>query len=95
MEYVALGDGVKEALFRRAGLSFIAPELTGSSIRALEDNQGAIAPAENHLSSARSKHIDVRLHYYRELLRPRRIAVPYMPALEQHADLLMKALEAV
>ena len=47
VEYVALGEGVKEALFTGAVLSFICPELTGSCARVSEDNQGAIAPAEN------------------------------------------------
>ena len=41
-EYTA-GDGVKEALFVRAVLSFIAPETSGTSIKALEVNQGAKA----------------------------------------------------
>ena len=65
-EYIAAGEGVKEALFVRAVLSFIAPETSGASIKVLEDNQGAKALIENPLSSARSKHIDVRYHFIRE-----------------------------
>ncbi|CAB1105836.1 unnamed protein product [Ectocarpus sp. CCAP 1310/34] len=42
-EYIAAEEGVKEALFVRAVLSFVAPETSGSSIEVLEDNQGAIA----------------------------------------------------
>ena len=56
-EYIATGDGVKGALLVRAVLSFIAPETSGSSIKALKDNQGAKALIENPLSSARIKHI--------------------------------------
>lgn len=41
-EYVALGDGVNEASFAGAALSFIAPEVTDSNIRVLEDDQGAM-----------------------------------------------------
>ena len=40
-EYMAAGDGVKEALIVRAILSFIAPETCGASVKVLEDNQGA------------------------------------------------------
>ena len=40
-EYIAAGDGVKEALFVRAVLSFIAPETSGASIKVLGDNQVA------------------------------------------------------
>ncbi|CAB1112338.1 unnamed protein product [Ectocarpus sp. CCAP 1310/34] len=52
-EYIAAGEGVKEALFVRAVLSFVAPETSGSSIKVLEDNQGAIALVQNPLSSGR------------------------------------------
>ena len=68
-EYVALGEGVKEALFTAAVLSFIYPELSGSCVRVFEVNQGGIALAENPLNSARNKHIDVRFHFVRELIR--------------------------
>lgn len=68
-EYIAAGEGVKEALFVRAVLSFVAPETNGASIQVREDNQGAIALVQNPLSSARSKHIDVRFHFIRELFK--------------------------
>ena len=93
-EYVALGEGVKEALSTGAILSFICPELTGSCVRVFEDNQGAIALAENPLSSARSKHINVRFHSVRELLRAKKIDIQFVASEEQHADILTKSLAA-
>ena len=53
----------------RVVLSFIAPETSGAIIKTLEDNQGAKALIENSLSSAGSKHIDVRFHFIRDLFR--------------------------
>ena len=53
-EYIAAGEGIKEALFVRAVLSFIVPETSGASTKFFEDNQGAKALIENPLSSARS-----------------------------------------
>ena len=91
-EYIAAGDGVKEALFVRAVVSFIVPETCGASIKVLEDNQGTKALIENSLSSARSKHIDVRSHFIRELFETRKISVEYVASAEQHADILTKAL---
>ena len=91
-EYIAAGEGIKEALFVRAVLSFIVPETSGASTKFLEDNQGAKALIENPLSSARSKHIDVRYHFIRDLLRTRKISVEYVASAEQHADILTKAL---
>jgi len=91
-EYIAAAEGVKEALFVRGVLAFIAPETSGASINVREDNQGAIALIENPLSSARSKHIDVRYHFLRDLFRSKKIAVEYVESAKQHADLLTKAL---
>ena len=91
-ESIAAGDGVKEALFVRAVLSFIAPETCGASIKVLEDDQGTKALIENPLSSARSKHIDVRFHFIRELFKARKTSVEYIASAEQHADILAKAL---
>ena len=91
-EYIAAGEGVKEALFVRAVLSFVAPETSGGSIQVLEDNQGAMALVQNPLSSARSKHIDVRYHFIRGLFRSGDISIKFVPTSEQHADMLTKAL---
>eukprot|EP00903_Cladosiphon_okamuranus_P011519 g10846.t1 len=91
-EYIAAGEGVKEALFVRAVLSFVAPETSGAKIKVLEDNQGAIALVQNPRSSARSKHIDVRFHFIRELFRSGRISLEYIKTDDQHADLLTKVL---
>ena len=93
-EYVALVEGVKEALFTGAVLSFICPEPTGSCVRVFEDNQGAIALAENPFSSARSKHIDVRFYFVRELLRAKTIDVQFVASEEQHSDISTKSLAA-
>ena len=90
-EYIAAGDGAKETLFVRAVLSFIAPETSGASIKVLEDNQGAKALIET-LSSARTKYIDVRFHFIRDLSRTRKISVEYVASAEQHADIFTKAL---
>ena len=76
----------------RAVLSFIAPETSGASIKVLEDNQEAKALIENPLSSARSKHIDVRYHFIRDLFRTRENSVEYVASAEQHGDILTKAI---
>ena len=86
-EYVALGEGVNEVLFPGAVISFFYPDLTGSCVQAFEDNQVAIAPAENPLSSARSNHIDARFHFVRELLRAKKIDIQFVASEEQHAGI--------
>ena len=92
--YVALGEGVKEALVAWAVLSFVCPEQTGSCVRGFEDNQGARASAENPLSSARSKQIDVGFHFVRELFHAKKVDIFFVASKEQHGDILTKSLAA-
>ena len=93
-EDVVLGERVEGALFTGAVLSFIRPELSGSCVRVFENNQGAMALAENPLSSARSKHIDVRFHFVRELLRAKKIDIQFVASESLHEDILSKSLAA-
>ena len=63
VEYVALCDASKEALFTRAALVFLQSELSGMRVEMFGDNKGAKAIADNSSSSASSsKHIEVKLH---------------------------------
>ena len=48
-EYLAMGDGVKEALFVNGLLQFLRPSGEPRKIEVLEDNEGAIALADNPL----------------------------------------------
>ena len=66
---------------------FIVPSLSEKSIKVLVDNEGAINLAANPLRSARTKHIDVRFHFIRELVRTGTIAVKHIPTKEQRADI--------
>ena len=67
-EYVAVAQGANTALFTKAVLDFLQPELVNETIDLFEDNQGAIALAENPISRGRTKHIDVRYHLIREVV---------------------------
>ena len=76
----------------KAVLSFIVPSLSEKSIKVLVDSEGAINLAANPLSSARSKHIHIRFHFIRELVRTGTIALEHIPTKEQRADILTKAV---
>ena len=67
-EYVAMAQGAKTALFTKAVLDFLQPELASETIDLFEDNQGAIAIAENLITGGRTKHIGVRYSFIRELV---------------------------
>ena len=57
-------------------------EASGASIEVLEDKQGAKTLIESSLNSARSRHIDVRFHFIRDLFRTRKISVEYVASAE-------------
>ena len=76
-EYVAMAQGVKTALFTKAVLDFLQPGRANETIDLFEDNQGAIAIAENPISGGRAKHIDVRYHFIRELVERKVLNIQY------------------
>ena len=61
-------------------------------ITLMEDSEGPKVTAENPLSSGRSKHIDVRWHFIRELVGKKELKVVHVASEWQHADILTKAL---
>ena len=91
-EYVALCDASKEALFTRAVLVFLQPELSGMRVDTFGDNEGAKAIADNPSSASRSKHIDVKLHFIRGLICTGEVRILHVGTDEQHADVPTKAL---
>ena len=50
-------------------LVFLQPELTGVRVDVFGDNEGAKAIVNNLSSASRSKHIDVKLHFIRGMIR--------------------------
>ena len=56
------------------------------------DNQGAVAIGENPIGGGRTKHIDVRHHFVRELVERRDFSVQFTESSSQHADMLTKPL---
>ena len=49
--------------------------------------------SKNPVSNSNSKHIDVRHHFLREVVRQGDIIVSHVPSEYQHADRLTKVLE--
>ena len=87
-----MGDGVKEGLFVNDVLKFLVQSARNGKIEVLEDNEGAIALAENPLRSCNSKHIDIRHHFLRSLTQDGVLAIRHVSSEEQHADIPTKAL---
>ena len=92
-EYVAMAHGANTALLEiKAMLDFVQPHLSGRAIDVYEDNEGAKPLAENPQGSHRIKHIDVRFHFLRRLVRLGQVTIHSVASAEQHADILTKPL---
>ena len=91
-EYVAMAHRAKTALTINTELDFVQPHLSGRAIDMYENNEGAKALTENPQGSPRSKHIDVRFHFLRGLVRLGQVTTHSVASAEQHADVLTKPL---
>ena len=91
-EYVAMANGAKTALAIKVVLDFVQPHLSDRAIDIYEDNEGAKAPDENPQGSHRSKHVEVRFHFLRGLVRLGRVTIRSVASAEQHADIPTKSL---
>ena len=91
-EYVALGVAVKELLFLKQVWRFMIPGKGMPCFPVFEDNQGDLQLSKNPVSNLNSKHIDVRHHFLRELVRQGDIIINHVPSEYQHADILTKVL---
>ena len=90
-EYMALSDASKEAVHLKALLASIGYGQE-SPIVVYEDNQAAQKIAENPVLHDRTKHIDIRYHFVRELVRDLKIDIVYIETKKMIADLLTKAV---
>lgn len=59
------------------------------------DSQSALKLANNYQSHKRSKHIDVRYHFIRDVLRNDIVEARYLSTANMPADLLTKGLPGV
>ena len=56
------------------------------------DNQGSISLAKSYENSKRSKHIDIKQHFIKDIVRKKIIKLEYVSLKENIADVMTKAL---
>ena len=89
-EYMALSDASREAIARiqlYSDLTIYTP-----SPLLFSDSQSALALTGDPTNYSRSKHIDIRYHFIRDVIQKNQISVDYIPSTDQPADILTKAL---
>lgn len=68
---------------------------TALCVNLFSDNQGAIKLSANDTYHKRSKHIDIRHHFVRQVITEKQIVLKHLPTHEMPADILTKSLPAV
>lgn len=90
-EYRALADLASEVAWTRSLLAELKLPLTRKPILWC-DNLSAKALASNPVMHARSKHIEIDVHYVRDQVLQNEIFIAYVPTIDQIADCLTKSL---
>lgn len=89
-EYIACTEAVKEALW----LKGISKELgiDQKKITIFSDSQSALHPSKNQMYHERTKHIDVRLHFIRDVIAEGKVELKKVSTEDNPTDMLTKAL---
>ena len=88
---LAAGDAAQEAIWLRSVLNEL--DLTQHDATVIfEDNQGCIALTVNSGQHQRTKHIDIRHHFIKQLVEENKIILTYLPTEQMVADIFTKPL---
>ena len=91
-EYLALFEASKTIMWLRQFLKELGyPQTTPTLVH--EDNKSTITIISNGNDKGRTKHMDIRYHYVRELVQRKQITVTYCPSSQMTADMLTKPLD--
>lgn len=88
-EYMAICEAVKELIYLRN--IFVELDLM-PKIFLYNDNKSAHLLTENNVFHARSKHIDIRHHFIREVLKKKIFELNYLETDKMMADIMTKPL---
>ena len=89
-EYMAITEAVKEAIWLHGLLKDLG--VSKKQLNVYSDNQSAIHLAKNQVFHSRTKHIDVRYHFVREILEEEEILLQKIDTKENPADMLTKVV---
>jgi len=89
-EFIAMAEAAKKALWLRTFMCELG--FNKKTIQMYADNQGAIKFAGSDVHHRKTKHIDIRFRFIRDVIENGSLIVKYIPTRDNVADLLTKAL---
>ena len=89
-ECIAISEAIKEAMW----LKGLVSELLGVEVKAtlMCDSQSAIHLSKNHAHHERTKHIDIRYHFIRQVIENKSVILTKVSGEENTADIFTKAV---
>ncbi|KAM2897932.1 hypothetical protein COP2_007520 [Malus domestica] len=91
-EYMAMAEAIKEAIWTLGLIADLGVEQRKMDVHC--DSQSAIYLAKYQVHHARTKHIDVRYHFVREIIAEGEILVKKITSADNPADMLTKVVGA-
>jgi hypothetical protein len=91
-EYMALTECGRELTWWRLLLVELGEDVNGPTL-IYEDNQGAICLTQNPVKHGANKHIEIKHHYIRQLVKQGKVKVVYLSTEDMPADFLTKPLQ--
>ncbi|MBW0536578.1 hypothetical protein O181_076293 [Austropuccinia psidii MF-1] len=93
-EYKALADLINEVLWLRQLIQELNLMTISKPVTIFDDNQGCINTANRDCNSngRRMKHIEIKLHFIKKVIKSNKIEVLYVPSYKILADFLTKSV---
>ena len=92
-EIMAASEAAKEAIYLDRFVAELGFKGDSDPIHLSLDNKAAIDSSYNPENHARTKHIDRRHYFIRELVEEGRLVVPFVTSVDNHADFCTKPLK--
>jgi hypothetical protein len=92
-EYIAAGSSCSQLVWMKKMLKEY--DVEQDVITLYCDNLIAINISKNHVQHSKTKHIDIRHHFIRDLVENKVVILEHVGTKEQVADIFIKALDAV
>ena len=92
-EYIAAGSCCTQLLWMKQMMSDYGFEMERLTIYC--DNTSAINISKNPVQHSRTKHIDIRHHFIRELVEQNALTLEYVETANQLADIFTKSLDSI
>ena len=90
-EYIALAEASQEGIWIRRLLEDFEGKTTGMPLM-YEDNQSCLKLLDDKMFNNRTKHIDTKYHFIRDMKQQQLMEYRYCPTEKMIADMLTKPL---